>query len=176
MTHSELCPRRLTRLVDWSKWKNPLWRSSYHKIFTRIHPSTHTFANSDILESKNEKNPENAKKIEFVFHLVLLGIIIRKEAKKLLNLPTTNTQTFQLPQFRGSVLPLAVVDPTFSVCSRTEFVDFRIEFFGGGLESTSSVEWRPRGTSPPPSESSKWKDFKKKGLRIVPPNPPLLQV
>ena len=86
MTHSELCPRRLTRLVDWSKWKNPLWRSSYHKIFTRIHPSTHTFANSDILESKNEKNPENAKKIEFVFHLVLLGIIIRKEAKKLLNL------------------------------------------------------------------------------------------
>ena len=128
------------------------------KIFTRIHPSTHTFANSDILELK-KKIEETPKKTEFVFHLVLLGIIKRKPEAATNDQLTKQapnciqTQTFHSLLFRGSVLPLAVVVPTF-LCSRTLSTSEKLNF-GGGLESTSSVEWKPRGTAPPQCESSK---------------------
>ena len=150
----------------WTWGPTLLWRQPATKPYSQefIHPlilsPTPTYIG--IEKQKNEEN--NAKKIEFVFHLVLLGIIKRKpEAANNDQLTKQapnciQTQTFHSLLFRGSVLPLAVVVPTF-LCSRT--LSTSELNFGGGLESTSSVEWKPRGTAPPQCESSKWKDFKK---------------
>merc|ERR1712029_583798 len=51
--------------------------TSYKTIFTRIHPSTHTFANSDILELKNKKmkkiTPKKSSLFSILFFLELLS-------------------------------------------------------------------------------------------------------
>lgn len=141
-----------------------LWRSTTKQKYSQefIHPlilsPTPTYWNW------KKKLKKRQKKTEFVFHLVLLGIIKRKPEAATNDQLTKQapnciqTQTFHSLLFRGSVLPLAVVVPTF-LCSRT--LSTSELNFGGGLESTSSVEWKPRGTAPPQCESSKWKDFKK---------------
>lgn len=135
--------------------KNIHKNSSIHSYFRQLR---------HIGIEKKKKIEETPKKTEFVFHLVLLGIIKRKPEAATNDQLTKQapnciqTQTFHSLLFRGSVLPLAVVVPTF-LCSRT--LSTSELNFGGGLESTSSVEWKPRGTAPPQCESSKWKDFKK---------------
>merc|ERR1711878_122126 len=74
-----------------------------------------------IEKQKNEEN--NAKKIEFVFHLVLLGIIKRKpRGRRPSRTQPIQTQTFHSLLFSGSVLPLAI---GANLSLLKNFVDFR---------------------------------------------------
>jgi len=81
-------PRRKTTLLPsgamfwnqhsrWCSMKTEEQTKSFYRLkATRIHPSTNTFANS------RKKNWRKSKKIEFVFHLVLLGHWLTKIFKK----------------------------------------------------------------------------------------------
>jgi len=61
----------------WCSMKTEEQTKSFYRLkATRIHPSTNTFANS------RKKNWRKSKKIEFVFHLVLLGHWLTKIFKK----------------------------------------------------------------------------------------------
>ena len=146
----------------WTWGPTLLWRQPATKPYSQefIHPlilsPTPTYIG--IEKQKNEEN--NAKKIEFVFHLVLLGIIKRKPRG---TKPPGSSKPIKPKHFirfySVGVFYLLLSVPTF-LCSRTLSTSEKLNF-GGGLESTSSVEWKPRGTAPPQCESSKWKDFKK---------------
>jgi len=68
------------------------------KIFTRIHPSTHTFANSDILELKKKKLKKRQKKLSLFSILFFLELL--SENQRLLpmtNLPS-KPQTVSKPK------------------------------------------------------------------------------
>merc|ERR1712122_323753 len=119
--------------------------SSIHSYFRQLR---------HILEKKQKNEENNAKKIEFVFHLVLLGIIKRKPRG---TKPPGSSKPIKPKHFirfySVGVFYLLLSVPTF-LCSRTLSTSEKLNF-GGGLESTSSVEWKPRGTAPPQCESSK---------------------
>jgi len=114
----------------WTWGPTLLWRQPATKPYSQefIHPlilsPTPTYIG--IEKQKNEEN--NAKKIEFVFHLVLLGIIKRKPrgTKPPGSSKPIQTQTFHSLLFSGSVLPLAI---GANLSLLKNFVDFRkIEF------------------------------------------------
>jgi len=102
--------------------------TSYKTIFTRIHPSTHTFANSDILELKNKKmkkiTPKKSSLFSILFFLELLSE--NPEDPTPSRTQPIQTQTFHSLLFSGSVLPLAI---GANLSLLKNFVDFRkIEF------------------------------------------------
>jgi len=129
--------------------------TSYKTIFTRIHPSTHTFANSDILELKNKKMKKITPKKSSLFSILFfLELLSENPEEPNHQDPQNQSKPKHFIRFYSvGVFYLLLSVPTF-LCSRTLSTSEKLNF-GGGLESTSSVEWKPRGTAPPQCESSK---------------------
>ena len=119
--------------------------SSIHSYFRQLR---------HILELKNKKmkkiTPKKSSLFSILFFLELLSE--NPEAADHLGLNPSKPKHF-IRFYSVGVFYLLLSVPTF-LCSRTLSTSEKLNF-GGGLESTSSVEWKPRGTAPPQCESSK---------------------
>merc|ERR1712113_645625 len=119
--------------------------SSIHSYFRQLR---------HILELKNKKMKKITPKKSSLFSIFLLGIIKRKPRGSDDHLGLNPSKPKHFIRFYSvGVFYLLLSLPTF-LCSRT-LSTFEKLNFGGGFESTSSVEWKPRGTAPPQCESSK---------------------
>merc|ERR1712025_114328 len=105
-----------------------------------------------IEKQKNEEN--NAKKSSLFSILFFLELLSENPGEPNHQDPQNQSKPKHFIRFYSvGVFYLLLSVPTF-LCSRTLSTSEKLNF-GGGLESTSSVEWKPRGTAPPQCESSK---------------------
>lgn len=120
--------------------------SSIHSYFRQLR---------HVLELKNKKMKKITPKKSSLFSILFfLELLSENPEEPNHQDPQNQSKPKHFIRFYSvGVFYLLLSVPTF-LCSRTLSTSEKLNF-GGGLESTSSVEWKPRGTAPPQCESSK---------------------